>query len=399
MRIPFLSLCSLVIGSALILYGCVHTPATLTDDATAPAALHGWTLTLPENQNDAQAATFEGAHGLGVPLFVPSGAALELQTEPSRMGLLISVSPAWCAQGGRELAHGASRVALRAPKQPGLFTLRWRHPALTPNAGELRVLVLQRAAAHTMSGKDGVNHTRLSVNGNAIGVYLDPTSSGIENIREHAERYAPPTHFTTLDRAQLDLAVGDGLKLSGLVAFMDHRDPNGKKVFTTERHTDVLPVNRALCQKLMLLRERLCAQGVKLTRFWITSGFRTPDYNRKIGGAAFSRHCYGDAVDLCIDENGDRHMDDLNGDERLDRLDGRVIALACAALEAEGLAEPGGIGVYEWDGEDSVRSHVHIDCRGYTARWGQSTHGKKKNGYRWWSDADGKDTPLPSDGE
>jgi len=32
-----------------------------------------------------------------------------------------------------------------------------------------------------------------------------------------------------------------------------------------------------------------------------------------------------------------------------------------------------------------VGSHVHIDCRGYTARWGQIRRGGKKLGYDWWS--------------
>ena len=399
MRIHVLSLCSLLTGCALILYGCAHAPATVPDDSAGPAALRGWTLTLPAHQPDAQAATFTGAHSPRDTLFVPAGAEMALQAEPSRVGLLISVSPAWCEQGGRKPAHGEGGVALRAPHKPGLFTLHWRHPALTPDAGALRVLVLQRAAVHAISGKDGETQTRLSVNGKSIGAYLDPAFSSVEKVRENAGRYAPPSHFTTLDRSLLDLAVGDGLELGTLVAFMDYRDKDGKKVFTAERHTNVLPVNRSLCRKLTLLRERLRAQGVKLTRFWITSGFRTPDYNRKIGGAHFSRHCYGDAVDLCVDEDGDKHMDDLNGDGRLDRLDGSVVALACAALEAEGLAEPGGIGVYEWDGEDSVRSHVHIDCRGYTARWGQCARGKKKTGYDWWSGTEGVETPLSNDGE
>jgi hypothetical protein len=45
---------------------------------------------------------------------------------------------------------------------------------------------------------------------------------------------------------------------------------------------------------------------------------------------------------------------------------------------------PGGIGVYVWDGEDSVRSNVHIDCRGFISRWGQDGAGRYKKSFTWW---------------
>jgi hypothetical protein len=40
--------------------------------------------------------------------------------------------------------------------------------------------------------------------------------------------------------------------------------------------------------------------------------------------------------------------------------------------------------VYEWSGEESVRSHVHIDCRGYVSRWG--TAGRRS--FVWWPKAE-----------
>ncbi len=35
----------------------------------------------------------------------------------------------------------------------------------------------------------------------------------------------------------------------------------------------------------------------------ITSNFRTPEHNREVGGATYSRHIYGDAVDVDVDQS------------------------------------------------------------------------------------------------
>ncbi|MCZ7649115.1 MAG: hypothetical protein M5U26_28315 [Planctomycetota bacterium] len=94
-------------------------------------------------------------------------------------------------------------------------------------------------------------------------------------------------------------------------------------------------------------------------------------------------------MDLCIDENRDLKIDDLNGDGRNDWQDGLVIAKACEDLEAEGLVAAGGIGLYDWPGEFSVGSHVHIDCRGFIARWGNRHERGKKVQYAWWRPEDG----------
>ena len=59
------------------------------------------------------------------------------------------------------------------------------------------------------------------------------------------------------------------------------------------------------------------------------SGFRTPQYNvaggNTGGRAGLSRHMYGDAADVFIDNDGDGVMDDLNRDGRSSIEDARVI--------------------------------------------------------------------------
>ncbi|MBI3829436.1 MAG: hypothetical protein HY291_07960 [Planctomycetes bacterium] len=368
--------------------GCTSNTAT-TKHRAEPAELTGWNLRLLGETADPQTATFDGAYRHGEPLFLPAGAPFRLEPMGAGLPEFVSPKPDWISKGGSlDLAGGAATgLTGRAPKAPGLYRMDWKDTNLDPSQGEIRVIVLEHAEAKTSDGR-----TRLSVDSKSLGAYLDPAQAPVAKIREHAGRYEPPAYFATLADETVNLPLGDNLAFGQIVAFMDHRDANGKKVFTTQRHTQVLPPNRDLYRKLVLLRERLRQKGIKVSRFWITSGFRTPDYNKQIGGAAYSRHCFGDAVDLCIDEDNDKHMDDLNGDGKIDRNDGILIGRACAELEAEGLAVPGGIGVYEWDGDDSVRSHVHIDCRGYAVRWGQAARGKRKIGFTWWTSSGVKET-------
>jgi len=343
-------------------------------------------------------------------LFIPAGATFRVAAEPpGACGAFIedSATVNWGADGGE--LNPAIRTAdhwhqkCLAPKQPGRYRLRWQHAAdsavLTSEirtargfvtvanshqpCSTLDVLVLAQAELHTRNGR-----TNSKVNGKAIGSYLEPTQSSARRVRENAQFYQPPRYFVQLKPNTVDMPLGPDFSLGQLIAFKNYRGSDGKKVYTTERHTDVFPPRPELIAKLVKLRERLQQKGVKVTRFWLTSAFRTPEYNRSIGGAAYSRHCFGDAVDLLIDEDGDNRMDDLNGDGRIDRKDGIIIGNACRELELEGAVVPGGIGVYEWDSDDSVRSHVHIDCRGYVSRWGQDGAGRYKKSFTWWPKAE-----------
>jgi hypothetical protein len=375
--------------AALIVFGLgwawfcepANTPFT-----PPPPPLSGWQVTFAGASPDSQIAGYEGTYRPGELLFAPPGATVTCKAQPAEAtGCFASADSLWTAQGGRLEPDGA----ILTPRQPGLYRLAWRSGDGKEADRVLHVLVLCRAER-----SEADHRTTLRVLNQDIGSYGDPRESKIEKIQQYASRYQPPEYFAVLDSETLKLKVGRSLELGQLVAFIDRRGTDGKKIYTTTRHTNVMPPSKALCEKLSLLMDRLQAQGVKVTHFWITSGFRTPTYNRSIGGAAYSRHCYGDAVDLVIDENGDHHMDDLNGDGRVDKLDGSLIARVCQSLEREGAVAVGGIGVYEWDADDSVRSHVHIDCRGYPARWGQIARGRGKLSYDWWSAIEGKDKNL-----
>jgi len=391
--------CALVVALPLIavLFNNNRKPLT-REVAVAPVVtINEWEVMIAAPKGDDAIQAFNRVYPLGKTIFVPAGAGFIVTPQPKEIrGELEddSATGTWRKNGGDTAGP------LRAPTQPGLYHLRWNSnpstmkslvPAAansvstttnTPSVG-LDVLVLAESES-TIKGEK----TILKVGGKTIGTYLDPSKSTVKRVRENASQYKVPRFFATLTPEAAKIRLGPDFELGQLIAYMDDRDKDGHKIFTTNRHTDVLPLRIELIEKLIKLRERLRQKGVKITSFAVTSGFRTPDYNKQIGGVPFSRHCYGDAVDIYIDEKNDHHMDDLNGDGKFDRKDGEVIANACRELELEGAVVPGGIGVYEWGGDDSVRSHVHIDCRGFISRWGQSGSGKFKKTFRWWPAAE-----------
>ena len=60
-------------------------------------------------------------------------------------------------------------------------------------------------------------------------------------------------------------------------------------------------------------------------------------------------------------------MDDLSGDGRVTVADARVIAAAAETVEREHPNLIGGIGIYAPTGAHA--GFVHLDTRGYRARW------------------------------
>ena len=71
----------------------------------------------------------------------------------------------------------------------------------------------------------------------------------------------------------------------------------------------------------------------------ITSAYRTPTHNKKVGGTSFSQHLYGKAADIKV----------------------QGIAPKEVATYAETLLDEGGIGIYN--------TFTHIDVRSTKSRW------------------------------
>lgn len=105
--------------------------------------------------------------------------------------------------------------------------------------------------------------------------------------------------------------------------------------------------------------------------FFVMSGFRTPFYNAAIGSARLSRHMYGDASDIYVDDDPrDGVMDDLNGDGRITKADADFLYDFAETLFAKRRdVRPGGLGSYKANAVHGP--FMHTDGRGSKARWGR----------------------------
>lgn len=132
-----------------------------------------------------------------------------------------------------------------------------------------------------------------------------------------------------------------------------------------------LVLKERLVLKLELVLLKTNERGYYAPTFLIMSGYRTPFYNELIGNVKYSRHLWGDAADIFLDENPkDGVMDDLNKDGVINSLDTAVLYDTIDDLHGKPFYEvlTGGLGKYE-----RTRNHgpfVHLDVRGFRVRWG-----------------------------
>lgn len=129
-------------------------------------------------------------------------------------------------------------------------------------------------------------------------------------------------------------------------------------------------LREALLDKLELVLTTMQAHGVPSQNVRVLSGFRAPYYNAGLvaeGAARASRHQFGDASDIIIDNDRNGRMDDLNGDGRVDIRDTEVILRAVERVERTYPELVGGLGLYAGMGPSGP--FAHIDVRGSRARW------------------------------
>lgn len=100
----------------------------------------------------------------------------------------------------------------------------------------------------------------------------------------------------------------------------------------------VMPNLRMLAQNLQVLRTEI-GRPIR-----INSGYRSPEHNRRIGGAAESQHVLGRAADITVDG-----------------MTPTQVFRKIEELIAVGRMREGGLGLYP--------TWVHYDVRGTRARW------------------------------
>jgi uncharacterized protein YcbK (DUF882 family) len=149
-------------------------------------------------------------------------------------------------------------------------------------------------------------------------------------------------------------------------------------------------LREALLDKLELVLATVEAQGVASRNVRVLSGFRAPYYNAGLvgeGAARASRHQFGDASDIIIDNDRDGRMDDLNADGRVDFRDTEVILRAVERVERTYPELVGGLGLYAGMGPSGP--FAHIDVRGSRARWTNRGPSKRPAATRYaWSGGD-----------
>ena len=241
------------------------------------------------------------------------------------------------------LAGGQSQLSLdwQAPTDPG-----HHHLIATSETGEdmhLHLVVMRRREA----GDD-------QINGYRIGEYPSEPYRGQEN-------YRAPEYFVEVADGVEDIPLSPHFTLG---QFLCKQDVGEGPAY--------LVVSERLVVKLENILEAANERGWRTDGFTVMSGYRTPAYNAGLGNGRHSRHIYGGAADIFIDTDGNGVMDDLNGDGVLDRQDAAALYDLVDGMAASGHEDwrEGGLGEYGPNAHHGA--FVHVDERGWRARWGRS---------------------------
>jgi len=194
---------------------------------------------------------------------------------------------------------------------------------------------------------------RAWLNGYRLGYWPE------EKGRLRSEAYRNPEGFIEVTPENEDTRVSEHFRLRDFVSH-DQKEVWPKYVVLRE----------PLLDKLELVIEDLNDHGVNAEGMRIRSGFRTPAHNfavRGEGSARDSRHQFGDAADVFIDQEGNGKMSDLNGDGKVNFADVKMILDAVERVEARYPELVGGTGLYAYSGRSGP--FAHIDVRGTRARW------------------------------
>lgn len=242
------------------------------------------------------------------------------------------------ADAGRLTREGPAAWRYMPPEEPGIYPVVLRE---TDSGHEMivNVFVLQ-----PYRGEDVLDGYRIG-RYERLPLRSDPA-------------YAMPAGLVRVTRANQDTWISPHFQLRQFVCKQEAGYPR------------FLILRTRLITKLEMLVEALEERDVDLEGLFIMSGYRTPWYNRAIGNrTSYSRHAYGDAADVFVDEDGNGWMDDLDGDGRATLTDARMIAAAVEEMadDAWYAAYQGGLGLY---GPKPHRGpFVHVDARGRRARW------------------------------
>lgn len=306
--------------------------------AISPAAGKGAASITPATGRSASAGlefleTLRGASGKLEAAFRTPGEPLILRPPP---GLKARYEP---DQGTAVLSP-----EFEAPQRPGVYKIAVEDDEAREDIQDLRVITLVPFAAKKEGqiGSYRLGHWPYERGGAPSSAYANP--AGFVEVTPENRSLPVSEHFT----------LGD---------------------FLTKDQPAVWPkyllLDAGLVDKLELVIDELEHEGHHVGHLAIMSGFRTPRYNQgggeTSGRAPLSRHMYGDATDVFVDNDRDGWTDDVNRDGRVDIRDAEVVARAAERAEAGHPALVGGVGIYPASGGHGP--FTHVDVRGRRARW------------------------------
>jgi uncharacterized protein YcbK (DUF882 family) len=269
----------------------------------------------------------------------PAGGAIAAESLPSGAEL------AFARNGSSDSAASAPAAGAgrTAPRGSGIYGLAVRVGNAARPVKDLNVITLTPLSARRR-GRVGLYY---------IGTW--PTEKGVRRAG-----YTTPGGMIEVTRETQNTQLSEHFRLRD---FLTHDQQNVWPKYVV--------VETKLVDKMELVLAELQRRGINPKGVRVMSGFRTPQYNTGggdvSGRATLSRHMYGDAADIFIDNDGNGSMDDLNRDGRVDIHDAEVISAAVDRVERANPTLLGGCGVYP--GNSAHGPFTHIDTRGYRARW------------------------------
>ncbi len=294
--------------------------------------LLGFTQLFPQKfpQNDKISVN-------GIPLDFPMlsiavmpGDSIRLLTEQAETEILLSIGDSVLQ------SNGHSMLAWVAPVKPGIY----EHAIRTnSSANIIKVVVMKNMDEIKKSSSHFIMGNYPSKTFRNLPEYANP--EGMIEVTEENQETFLSTHFRLKD-------------------FLTRQQGGFPKYVI---------VSPKLIYKLELIIRRLEEKGVKVENMAVLSGYRTPYYNGSIGNGRNSRHVYGDAADIYVDNNNDQRMDDINGDGKINVEDARFLSVIIDEIDKDPRNKwlSGGMGVYRNNGSHS--EFVHTDTRGTIIRW------------------------------
>jgi hypothetical protein len=325
---------SIALGAALA--GSARAGVSRAIDLEAPEAPRRWSDAAAARPTRARFALEVG--GIAIPYRVLALPVLPGQEVPIRSsgeegGALVAA-----AAGGHLVPTGKSRWTWVAPSEPGFHAVR----VVSREARDTIDLtfMVMHPADHVREG---------TLHGYAIGRY-QPRSPWM------SPAYDPPAGFVEVRPETANILVSPSLRLGQFLC----KQP-GEPAY--------MAASPLLLIQLEAILEALRESGHATRGLAVMSGFRTPIYNRAIGNTTdFSRHLWGDAADVYVDDDGDGRMDDLDGDGRIGVEDARWLARVAERVMTTAVDVPDG-GVAAYPATATHGPFVHVDARGTLTRW------------------------------